>query len=374
MRIAVLGWHGMVHTRRFARFFAAAGHEVHVVTCGGGDVVDILSGGDGQSPYVVHELGPPSFGKAGYLAKIPRARRLVRTLQPDVIHAHTATSYGLLAAATGIHPLVVTTHGSDVLVSTQNPAMRSVVQQVLRRAELITAPAEHMRLQIESLIGAAARDVLVLQYGVETSRLLSLGAEIRGGRKRDDVRRLVTARPLTNLYHTDLAIRALTELGDEWTLEIAGEGPARSALERLVAELGLADRVTFHGFVPDESAIHRLIASADVYLSMAESDGVSIALLEALALGTIPVLRDIPSNRAWIEDGVSGVLSEATPGAIAMSVRQATGLDAAIARRANQALVRERADRAVNLGALLHRLEALHEETAAADATRILSP
>src|SRR5262249_23867110 len=180
MRIAVLGWHGSVHTRRFARFFAEAGHDIHVITCGDGDVTD--TGRGDAPPYVVHELGLPAFGKAGYVAKIPTARRLVRSLRPDVLHAHTATSYGPIAAATGIHPLAVTTHGSDVLLSTANPAMRMVVRHVLLQADLITTPAEHMQRRIESLIGARSRDVLVVQYGVETNRLIALGAEVRADR------------------------------------------------------------------------------------------------------------------------------------------------------------------------------------------------
>ena len=45
---------------------------------------------------------------------------------------------------------------------------------------------------------------------------------------------------------------------------------------------------------------------ADVYVSLAESDGTSIALLEALALGAVPVLSDIPANRAWVRDGETG--------------------------------------------------------------------
>jgi glycosyltransferase involved in cell wall biosynthesis len=370
MRIVVFGWHGMVHTRRFARFFADSGHEVHVVTCGDGDVTELRAGRHDPPPYVVHELGRPAFGKVGYLAKIPAARRLVHALRPDIVHAHTATSYGLIATATGIHPLALTTHGSDILVATSNPVLRRVVRYVLAHADLITTPAEHMREAIESLLGGP-RDILVLQYGVETGRLEALGAEVRRSTKPGPVRRLVTARPLTPLYRTDLAVRSLTQLPDEWTLDIAGDGPARAGLERLVAELGLSDRVTFHGFIPDEEAVHRLIASADVYLSMAESDGVSIALLEALALGTVPVLRDIPSNRAWIDDGATGVLSEPTPGALAASIRRAAALDAEAARRANTKRVGELADRAVNLEALLMHLVELHERTSGARAAPV---
>src|SRR5262249_36751993 len=138
-------------------------------------------------------------------------------------------------------------------------------------------------------------------------------------------------------------------------------GPARGGLERHAAELGVSDRVTFHGYVPDENAIHRLIAGADIYLSMAESDGVSIALLEALAVGTLPVLRDIPSNRAWIEDGSTGALSEPAPAAIAASVRRAAALDADAARRANQARVAQLAARDETLGRRLGRIKALAE-------------
>src|SRR5262245_18212728 len=137
MRICVLGWHGMTHVRRWASFFAARGHEVAVVTCGGADAVDrdergVPVGRD----YEVHELGVPRGGKAGYLLKTGQTRRVVRAFAPDVVHAHTATSYGLLALATGAHPLAVTTHGSDILLSSQTALLRPVVRRVLRAADL----------------------------------------------------------------------------------------------------------------------------------------------------------------------------------------------------------------------------------------------
>ena len=95
----------------------------------------------------------------------------------------------------------------------------------------------------------------------------------------------------------------------------------------------------------------RLIGQADVYVSAAASDGASIALLEAMALGVVPVVSDIVANRSWIEDGVNGVLVPIEPHAIADGIRRALTLDREDVHRRNLEIVTARADRDRNLGA-----------------------
>jgi glycosyltransferase involved in cell wall biosynthesis len=87
-----------------------------------------------------------------------------------------------------------------------------------------------------------------------------------------------------------------------------------------------------------------------VYVSVASSDGTSVALLEALALGAVPVLSDIPANVAWIEDGETGVVVQATPAAVRAGIERAAGLDRRAAAERNLRTVSERADREANLG------------------------
>ncbi len=355
MRIALVAWQGSGHTRRFAEYFASHGHDVHVITCGGADPA--VPGAAAHPDYQVVDLGPPRGGKLGYLAKIPRARRLLRRLEPDLVNAHTATSYGMLAAAAGVHPLVVTTHGSDVLLSPSNPVMRPLVRRVLRTADLITTPGEHMATAIAELVDPISPEIVVLQYGVDVDELATLGQSVRARVAGDAPRRLVSARPLEPLYRTDLTIRALSSLPG-WQLDVAGDGSQRHALEQLVVELGLGARVTFHGSVAERAA-EQLIAAADCYVSMASSDGVSIALLEALALGTLPVLSDITANRAWVTDGLNGVLVAPEPPAVADAVERAAVLDREEARRVSLERVRARADRDTNLRALLGHFEDL---------------
>jgi glycosyltransferase involved in cell wall biosynthesis len=340
VRLAVLGYAGSLHTERWAAFLAECGHEVHVVTCGGSADVTALP------PDRIHDVGAPR-SKLGYVAKIPSARRILRRLRPDALHVHSATSYGLLALASGVQPLVVTAHGSDLLRTPRNPFIRPVVRRALRRAALVTVPSEQMRRTALSLAAPATPRIEVFQYGVDAARLGALGSE----RTRETTIRAVSARPLEPLYHVDAVVHAIAELrrrGTAATLDVYGGGSERGSLERLVRDGGLDDAVVLHGPRPPDE-VERAFAGADVALSVSESDGVSIALLEAMAAGAIPVVSDIEANREWIEDGENGVLVSIDPADIARGVERALQLDPDAVARRNQELVAARADRATNL-------------------------
>jgi L-malate glycosyltransferase len=352
VRIVYVAYNGSVHTRRWVRFFAERGHEVHVVTCGGSEVHDL--GEDGVAlprPWVVHDLGAPRFGRVGYLLKLRAARKAIRLLDADVVHAHWATSYGLLALWSGARPLVVTAHGDDVLIAPRKRAYRWLVQRVLRAARLITVPSEQMRTATQRLLGPDAPEIAVFQYGVEVARLAAVGGERVRSEKHP--LRIVSARALLDLYRIDALIDALADLrsrGVDFSCDIAGDGPLREQLEQQVRDLGLDSSVRFHGHL-ESHAVERLIAAADVYVSVSESDGVSLSLLEALAIGVVPVLSDIPANRDWVNNGETGALVQIDPASIADGIERASQLDFQRVAHDNRALVAERADRETNLGA-----------------------
>lgn len=359
MRIAYLAWHGSVHTRRWVGWFAERGHEVHVITCGDADARDLDADGNPLPlRYQVHELGAPRFGKLGYLLKLRAARRAVRAIKPDVLHAHWLTSYGLLALGTDRRrlPLVVTAHGDDVLIAPRNGLLRRIVQHVLRAADLITVPGEPMReaaLELLAPQDAPKGGIATFQYGVESARLANAGRRARESREADGPTRIVSARAMLRLYRIDVlldAVALLVEDGDDLHLDLLGDGPERDALEQQAARLGIADRCTFHGNVT-QGRVEQFVGASDVYVSVSESDGVSLALLESLALGSVPVVSDIPANRSWVNDGATGLLVDIDPADVADGIRQAARLDRERVAADNLAVVAERADRDTNLAA-----------------------
>lgn len=107
-----------------------------------------------------------------------------------------------------------------------------------------------------------------------------------------------------------MQLRAFAALQDRYPgyeLVIYGDGELRSSLEELAQELAIADCVRFPGVVPD---VAERIGRASLFLLTSYSEGVSNALIEALALGLPTIATDVPSGgtEELMEDGVNGLV------------------------------------------------------------------
>ncbi len=89
-------------------------------------------------------------------------------------------------------------------------------------------------------------------------------------------------------------------------LTLIGEGPERPSLEAQIARLGLGDAIQLPGASPDPTA---LLAAADLFILPSREEGMSIALLEAMALGIPIVATAIPGNLKLVADEVHGRLA-----------------------------------------------------------------
>ena len=103
------------------------------------------------------------------------------------------------------------------------------------------------------------------------------------------------------------AFAALQESYPDYELVIYGDGELRSSIEELAQKLGIADRVSLPGVVPD---VARRIERAALFLLTSYSEGVSNALIEALALGLPVIATDAPSGgtEELIENEINGLI------------------------------------------------------------------
>ncbi len=134
-----------------------------------------------------------------------------------------------------------------------------------------------------------------------------------------------------------IAAMAAEHGGPDLRLVVVGDGPARAALERQAAALGLADRVTFTGLQPRE-AIPALVAGFDIALQpLAVSYASPLKVFEYMAAGRAIVAPDQPNIREVLRDGETAVLFDpGEAGAMWRAIRRLAG-DAAMRRRLGEA-------------------------------------
>ena len=285
-----------VHTRRWAEFFRDQGAEVHVASFRPAVIEGV----------VVHLLGSGWWGRLGYFLAIPRLRALARQLKPQVVHAQYVTSYGFLAAAAGLRPLVVTAWGTDVLISPKESwLLRWLASFAVRRADAVTTVAQHMNAAVAAL-GVPLAEVSAVPFGVDTQHFVPPPE----ARPEAEPLRLICTRNFGPIYsvHTLIeALRVLRERGLALQVDLVGAGPLRADLEARVRRGGLDAAVTFHGHV-DHLRLAQLLGEAHLFVTPALSDGNNVSLNEAMACGSFPIATDIPANAQWIEHGVNGLL------------------------------------------------------------------
>jgi len=233
--------------------------------------------------------------EVSYVARLPRglfalnaARALaarLRRLDPhqfDVVHAHTVFPDGLACALwlkdTKV-PLVVTAHGSDV--HSMRPGMRRAMPRLLRRVNLLIPVSQALGVELCAL-GADPERVTVIPNGF-SARLFDLQEP-----PPRDPRKIAYLGYLRGIKRVNLLIEALAHCPADVTLEVAGLGPDRPALEAQAAKLGLQDRVRFLGLLTRDR-VPGFLAGAGIMALVSEREGWPTVIFESLACGT-PVL------------------------------------------------------------------------------------
>lgn len=243
-------------------------------------------------------------GNVGVLRHLPRLARWLKDVRADWIHAHYLTSHGTLAwlatrALGAPGRLVGSAWGSDILVTPQRSALaRFVTTRVLKACRLATSDSQVMAGRMREL---GAGEVMVFPFGLEA-------LPPPAAHKDDGL--FFANRGLEPIYRPQRVLEVFAGVARAWPqaqLVVANDGSLRGALVDQAASLGLAERVRFVGrLAPDEQA--RCYDEARWYLSLPQSDSVSVSVLEAMAHGCVPLLSDLPANRELVRDGDNGLI------------------------------------------------------------------
>jgi len=217
-----------------------------------------------------------SFKKIKYLTVLSRLKNLIDDFKPDIIHAHFASSYGLLGALTGFKNFVISLWGQDLMLfPTHSPIHKVILKFNLSRAKVITATSKSMADKLKEY---SQKKALIIPFGIDIEFFDVHSTE----RPYNGSVVIGTVKNLEEKYGIDLLLKAFKEVkstsnGKDLKLLIVGKGSKEDKLKKLSKDLGIADDVSFNGYVnPDEINKYHNYMDIEVYLSRAESFGVSI--------------------------------------------------------------------------------------------------
>ena len=127
MKICYLADAKSIHTIKWVEYFAKRKHDVHLISFRESYIPGVK-----LHPIhikVPHSTSPTSstFAKLGYLLYPQKVKSMIREIAPDILHAHWASSYGLMGACASFHPFVLSTWGSDIF----NFPKKSILHKLL---------------------------------------------------------------------------------------------------------------------------------------------------------------------------------------------------------------------------------------------------
>lgn len=273
---------------------------------------------------------------------VKKIRQIANDFQPDIIHVHQANSIGFLVslANRNIFKQVLTTWGDDVLIfPKKNILFKMLTYTSLKYSDEITADAQVMADAIYAFFGNKKK-VVIANFGIEwDENLIRLPKEkiIYSNRLHD------------SLYNIDLIIKGSAEFlksHPDWKLVVAARGSLTDELKKIAQESIASNQVEFVGFVgPADNQNWYLRAS--IYVSIPDTDGTSISLLEAMGYGCIPVVSDLPANREWIVDGKNGIIvSDRTK--LKSSLEEAIQLNPEYVKEENEEIILKKATKEAN--------------------------
>ncbi len=235
--------------------------------------------------------------------------RLIRSFQPDVIHAHNlffrTTEVAALLRMVYHVPLVTTVHlgkaeGSSDMFNALIKIYESTVGRfILHRSDRLIAVSHAVAAHLQNITNGGA-PVSVIPNGVDTEVFFPR----RNGRPAAPT--ILFVGRLVSNKGPEIIVRAAPQVLSRHPraqFVLVGDGPLRKRLQRQTSALGIADRVRFLGNRLD---VPQLMREAALFVRPSTLEGMPLTVLEAMASGLPVVATPVGGTPEILNDGVNG--------------------------------------------------------------------
>jgi glycosyltransferase involved in cell wall biosynthesis len=251
--------------------------------------------------------------KFNFFQLVLKARHLIQKENVEIIHSHRykencVAVFASRLSAKGFH-LIQTVHG----LSHPRPGVRiskmrlyAIIDAFFRRLffdRVVVVSKDLFHTLAETGVSAKLRHI---SNGISLDSVnFSI---VKGGGQSAVEKTIAVVGRLVRVKNVEVFLRAIPQMllqRRDLNFLVVGDGPERKSLENLTEELGIEDHVEFMGHISDMASLWPKI---DVYVLCSLHEGLSIALLEAMAHGIPVVATAVGGNTEVIQHDRNGFL------------------------------------------------------------------
>lgn len=246
-----------------------------------------------------------SFKKLRYLGVLNILRKKINSFRPDILHAHYASSYGLLGALTRFTPYIISIWGSDIYEFPKISFLhKSLLRYSLSKADFILSTS---RIMVAETKKYTKKSIEVTPFGVDLNLFRKIDLP-----KQDNEFIVGSVKTLSANYGMDILIKSFKQVINKnpdlnLKLQIIGSGPDRQKLHLLAKSLGIETRVMFLGKL-ENTTLPVYYNSFSVFVSISNLESFGVVAVEAMACECPVIVSDADGYTEVVQNEETGLI------------------------------------------------------------------
>lgn len=264
----------------------------------------------------IKDLRNPNLSKLKYIKSLLIVKKMIKMFSPDIVHAHYASSYGVLGYLSNFRPFVLSVWGSDIsYFPYKNKFNKILMKLVLGNCDRLCSTSNYMKQIIEEEYGI--NDVDIIPFGVDVNVFKPRANESKPFN-------VGTIKSIEDHNGIDCLIDAAKIIIHDYKKEInfliVGDGSLMYKMQQKAKKLNLSNNVNFAGFINHKN-IKDHYKKLSIFVAASERESFGVSVLEAAACEIPSITTGIGGlTEVNIHNSTGIIIKENSPSELANSI------------------------------------------------------
>lgn len=289
----------------------------------------------------IKDLRRPNLSKLNYILSLRLLKKTISSFKPDILHAHYASSYGVLGFLSKFRPFLISVWGSDIYdFPNKSKFNKWLLEKVINNADKICSTSKAMG------------DILSREYGNSEFEIIPFGINhniFKPGNRNQSQLIAGTIKSIEKHNGIDCLLDAVKIIIDNYKMKniqflIVGDGSQLEEMKIKSSELYLDKYVNFTGFISPESVVE-YYQKMSIFIAMSTRESFGVSILEAAACEVPAITSNVgglPEVNKHNETGL--VISPEAPRELARAIKKLVNdnsLRERMGKKARQRVIQE---------------------------------